>query len=82
MQIKRWESPRRRGRNDKGRGGSARSRQLKKQNQVWRQKLKPENPKAKDQNPSTPAKKREKRDRDRASLFFRRCLVLGLSFGA
>lgn len=29
-QIKRWESPRREGRNDKGRGGSARARQLRK----------------------------------------------------
>ncbi|KHG42740.1 hypothetical protein OA07_03180 [Aphanizomenon flos-aquae 2012/KM1/D3] len=29
MQLKRWESPRREGRNDKGRGGAARKRQLK-----------------------------------------------------
>lgn len=40
MQLKRWESPRREGRNDKGRGGSARKRQLKKQKQMLRQKLK------------------------------------------
>ncbi len=40
MQIKRWESPRREGRNDKGKGGSARRRQLKKQKQMLRQKLK------------------------------------------
>lgn len=40
MQLKRWESPRREGRNDKGRGGSARRRQLKKQKQMLRQKLK------------------------------------------
>jgi hypothetical protein len=40
MQIKRWESPRREGRNDKGKGGSARRRQLKKQRQMLRQKLK------------------------------------------
>jgi len=40
MQLKRWESPRREGRNDKGRGGSARKRQLKKQRQMLRQKLK------------------------------------------
>ncbi|MFN6571213.1 hypothetical protein [Dendronalium sp. ChiSLP03b] len=40
MQLKRWESPRREGRNDKGRGGSARKRQLKKQRQMLRQRLK------------------------------------------
>jgi hypothetical protein len=40
MQIKRWESPRRKGRNDKGKGSSARLRQLKKQRQMLRRKLK------------------------------------------
>jgi hypothetical protein len=40
MRLKRWESPRREGRNDKGRGGAARARQLKKQAQMMRQKLK------------------------------------------
>jgi hypothetical protein len=40
MRLKRWESPRREGRNDKGRGGSARQRQLKKQVQMLRKKLK------------------------------------------
>jgi hypothetical protein len=40
MRLKRWESPRREGRNDKGRGGAARQRQLKKQRQMLRQKLK------------------------------------------
>jgi len=39
-QLKRWESPRKAGRNDKGRGGSARQRQLRKRNQVLRQRLK------------------------------------------
>ncbi len=43
MQMKRWESPRREGRNDKGRGGSARKRQLKKQRQMLRQRLKDAN---------------------------------------
>jgi hypothetical protein len=37
--MKRWESPRREGRNDKGKGGAARRRQLKKRNQVLRKKL-------------------------------------------
>ncbi|WP_353931054.1 hypothetical protein WJM97_00085 [Okeanomitos corallinicola TIOX110] len=53
MRLKRWESPRKQGRNDKGRGGSARQRQLKKQRQVLRNKLKeqqkPENNQNKDQ---------------------------------
>ncbi|MBF2004103.1 MAG: hypothetical protein IGS49_01150 [Chlorogloeopsis fritschii C42_A2020_084] len=40
MRLKRWESPRRQGRNDKGKGGSARQRQLKKQQQMLRRKLK------------------------------------------
>jgi hypothetical protein len=41
-QLKRWESPRREGRNDKGRGGSARARQIRKQQQMLRKKLKDE----------------------------------------
>lgn len=40
VRLKRWESPRRQGRNDKGKGGSARARQLKKQQQMLRKKLK------------------------------------------
>ncbi len=40
MRLKRWESPRKEGRNDKGKGGSARQRQLKKRTQMLRQKLK------------------------------------------
>lgn len=40
MRLKRWESPRRQGRNDKGRGGTARLRQIKKQQQMLRKKLK------------------------------------------
>ena len=43
MRLKRWESPRRQGRNDKGKGGSARKRQLKKQQQMLRKKLKNSN---------------------------------------
>ena len=38
--LKRWESPRKRGRNDKGKGCSARARQLRKREQMLRQKLK------------------------------------------
>jgi hypothetical protein len=40
MRLKRWESPRKEGRNNKGRGGSARQRQLKKQQQMLRKRLK------------------------------------------
>ena len=43
--LKRWESPRKRGRNDKGKGGSARARQLRKREQMMRQKLKQNKPK-------------------------------------
>lgn len=43
MRLKRWESPRREGRNDKGKGGAARQRQLKKQQQTLRNKLKGNN---------------------------------------
>lgn len=45
QRLKRWESPRRQGRNDKGKGGSARARQLKKQQKMLRKRLKgnPEN---------------------------------------
>lgn len=40
QRLKRWESPRRQGRNDKGKSGSARQRQLKKKTQMLRKKLK------------------------------------------
>ncbi|NJM17691.1 MAG: hypothetical protein HC836_09905 [Richelia sp. RM2_1_2] len=40
MRLKRWESPRKQGRNDKGKGGAARKRQLKKQQQMLRKRLK------------------------------------------
>jgi hypothetical protein len=40
QRLKRWESPRKEGRNDKGKGGSARQRQKKKQLQMLRKKLK------------------------------------------
>lgn len=40
QRLKRWESPRRQGRNDKGKGGSARQRQLKKRQQMLLKKLK------------------------------------------
>ena len=42
QRLKRWESPRNEGRNDKGKGGSARQRQKRKQFQMLRKKLKGE----------------------------------------
>lgn len=39
QQLKRWESPRQPGRNHKGRGGTARQRQLRKRNQALRKRL-------------------------------------------
>jgi hypothetical protein len=58
QRLKSWESPRRQGRNDKGKGGSARARQLKKQQQMLRKKLK-EGQKADEQNPKNPTNRRE-----------------------
>jgi hypothetical protein len=40
QRLKRWESPRQEGRNVKGRGGSARQRQLRKRTQQLRHSLK------------------------------------------
>jgi hypothetical protein len=39
-QLKRWESPRKEGRNSKGKGGSARQRQVRKQMKALRKRLK------------------------------------------
>ncbi|MDB9311624.1 hypothetical protein PN462_00820 [Spirulina sp. CS-785/01] len=67
MRLKRWESPRRQGRNHKGKGGSARQRQLKKQQQTLRKKLKAE---AKQEKRNTPkAGKKGKRDISLPSFF-------------
>lgn len=40
QRLKSWESPRNEGRNNKGKGGSARQRQKRKQFQMLRKKLK------------------------------------------
>ncbi len=57
-QLKRWESPRKEGRNNKGRGGSARARQLKKQQQMLRKKLKEQ---SEDQKPNQNPKSNQKK---------------------
>ncbi|WRH65599.1 MAG: hypothetical protein RSE13_17395 [Planktothrix sp. GU0601_MAG3] len=51
--LKSWESPRSQGRNTKGKGGSARARQLKKQRQTLRNKLNQQS-NGKDQSDSFP----------------------------
>ncbi len=61
QRLKRWESPRRQGRNDKGKGGSARARQLRKQQKILRKKLKG--------NPEAETKTQPKR-RETSLLFF------------
>ncbi|MEB3336737.1 MAG: hypothetical protein VKJ46_04690 [Leptolyngbyaceae bacterium] len=52
-QLKRWESPRKEGRNSKGKGGSARQRQRKKQFQVLRNQLKAQSDHQSQQNQSS-----------------------------
>lgn len=62
QRLKRWESPRRQGRNDKGKGGSARQRQLKKKTQMLRKKLK-------ESHKTDPEKQRDQKEgRDISSL--------------
>ncbi|MEL7035504.1 MAG: hypothetical protein AAFO04_07790 [Cyanobacteria bacterium J06592_8] len=72
--LKRWESPRKQGRNDKGKGGSARARQLKKRQQVLRNKLKSEQ--GNQGNPNKP----EQRGKEKSENSFPLFLVLGLDF--
>jgi hypothetical protein len=72
--LKRWESPRREGRNDKGRGGSARKRQRQKQFKNLAKRLKQEG-KSDNGSPDIPPnitkhnQKREGRDITISSLF-------------
>ena len=62
QRLKRWESPRRQGRNDKGKGGSARARQLKKQQKMLRKKLK--------DNQENQAQNNKTQRREKSLLFF------------
>lgn len=58
--LKRWESPRREGRNDKGRGGSARKRQRQKQFKNLTKRLKQDGDRPSDiQNDYNTKKRRE-----------------------
>jgi hypothetical protein len=67
QRLKRWESPRKEGRNDKGKGGSARQRQLKKRTQMLRQKLKEQ---GKDGNNSQGKQNKSKKGENYDSLLF------------
>lgn len=65
--LKRWESPRREGRNDKGRGGSARKRQRQKQLKNLAKKLKQQNNSNHPNHPNHP-NKQEGREHEFFSL--------------
>gem|GEM_PF-771958 len=84
QQLKRWESPRRKGRNDKGRGGSARQRQLRKQFKALSKKLKqgdrPPNLPPNLPHPNNPNTKRGSADHALPLLMFGALLIPG-SFG-
>ncbi|WP_309732458.1 hypothetical protein [Chamaesiphon sp. OTE_75_metabat_556] len=67
QRLKRWESPRKEGRNDKGKGGSARQRQLKKRTQMLRQKLKDQ---GNDNNSQGQNKNQNKKGENYDSLLF------------
>lgn len=67
QRLKCWESPRNEGRNDKGKGGSARQRQLKKRTQMLRQKLKDQ---GKDNNNSHGKYQTDKKGENYDSLLF------------
>jgi hypothetical protein len=67
QRLKRWESPRNEGRNDKGKGGSARQRQLKKRTQMLRQKLKDQ---GNDHNGSQGKHQKDKKGENHDSLLF------------
>jgi hypothetical protein len=71
-QLKRWESPRREGRNDKGRGGTARKRQRQKQLKNLAKKLKQadRNPSANQRQPEINHKEQKGREPTISSLFY------------
>lgn len=63
QQLKRWESPRRKGRNHKGRGGSAKARQYKKRQKQLIKKLR-------QSDESSPDKAKRKGQTPRVCPFF------------
>ena len=69
--LKSWESPRKRGRNQKGKGGSARARQLRKREKLLRKKLQ--------QNQNTGANQQSKSQEGEIipPLFFYSTVVIG-----
>lgn len=71
QRLKRWESPRKPGRNAKGRGGAARQRQLKKQHKRFLKQLKRHSDRAQSQ--ATNPQKSIKKDDLRVILFYAFC---------
>lgn len=80
QRLKRWETPRKGGRNDKGRGGSARQRQKAKQLKAMRTRLKANgNSSPPSSNPSNPNHAREKSTA--SPIFFDAFFVAGSAQG-
>jgi len=76
QRLKRWESHRREGRNDKGKGGSARQRQRRKQFQMLRQRLKDQSaPPASDQQKINQAKPTGESNNASPVLLYQGCQV-------
>ncbi|MCL6436410.1 MAG: hypothetical protein K6T90_19825 [Leptolyngbyaceae cyanobacterium HOT.MB2.61] len=70
QRLKRWESPRREGRNHKGKGGSARQRQRRKQFQVLRQRLKDQSHNPNDASSNQKAESKSRKGRQHTSPNF------------
>ncbi|HIK41667.1 hypothetical protein [Thermoleptolyngbya sp. M55_K2018_002] len=77
-QLKRWESPRREGRNAKGKGGSARQRQLRKQFKTLSQKLKQS---GSDPSNQTPPQRGNRNNQPGEDATFSPVLLSGLFLG-
>lgn len=74
QRLKRWESPRKSGRNDKGKGGSARQRQRKKQFKLLEKRLK-KSAKAQDKSPDGKQNRQGNNTQDgRDSVLSRFCI--------
>ncbi|NJK77540.1 MAG: hypothetical protein HC942_31060 [Microcoleus sp. SU_5_6] len=67
MRLKSWESPRSEGRNSKGKGGSARARQLRKQQQTLRKQLKARDAEFKDSQNNKSSNRSNNRSNNRSS---------------
>ena len=70
QRLKSWESPRRQGRNNKGKGGAARRRQIKKQMKLLRKKLKGETIEKQNYSKSNQKNKSKSKRRELSPFFF------------